>query len=51
VLSHVTCKLKKNPPHGQAHLFFANAKSQRTKKIKELALPHRHPRQYNEYLH
>jgi hypothetical protein len=27
----VTCKLKK-PPHGQAHLFFANAKSQRTKK-------------------
>jgi len=38
----VTCKLNKEPPHGQAHLFFANTKSQR-KKIKELALPHRHP--------
>jgi len=33
---------KKSPPHGQAHLFFTNAKSQPTK-IKELVLPHNHP--------
>jgi len=51
VYIQVTCKLKKKPPHGQAHLFFANAKKPKHKKIKELALPHRHPRQYNEYYH
>ncbi len=32
--SVVRCKLKKSPPHGQAHLFFANAKAnaQKTKR-------------------
>jgi len=38
----VTCKLKKEPPYGQAHLVFANAKPN-AEKSKELALPHRHP--------
>jgi len=33
---------EKKPPHGQAHLVFANAKPN-AEKPKELALPHRHP--------
>ncbi len=33
----VTCKLKKSPPHGQAHFLL------RASAAKELDLPHRHP--------
>lgn len=32
-------RTRQNPPHGQAHLVFANAKAN-AEKPKELALPH-----------
>lgn len=34
---------KKKPPHGQAHLVFADTQAN-AEKSKELALPHRHPK-------
>ena len=33
------------------HIYFLPTLKANAQKIKELALPHRHPRQYNEYLH
>jgi len=38
----VVRKLKKEPPHVQAHLVFRNPKTN-AKKPKELSLPHHHP--------